>query len=199
MVSGSRIVDLHDTANAAGHNVSLRAPDPRTRLEELVIRQHTANFELWHEEDRARDPHAADSVTAEVKHSIDRLNQQRNDLMEQIDLDLVDETAQNESATLHSETPGMMIDRLSILSLKIFHSREESLRSNASDSHHERNATRLAVLREQRADLAKALDELWEDVVAGKRRFKLYKQMKMYNDPTLNPVLYSRMEPARKG
>jgi hypothetical protein len=99
---------------------------------------------------------------------------------------------QNPGAPLHSETPGMMIDRLSILALKIYHTREEAQRETASEVHRARNAARLTVLEEQRRDLAECLNDLWNEVTAGTRRFKLYRQMKMYNDPELNPMVYGR-------
>ena len=99
---------------------------------------------------------------------------------------------QNAEAPLHSETPGLMIDRLSILALKIYHTREEANRTTATQSHRQRNANRLALLEEQREDLAGCLDVLWEQVLKGQRRFKLYRQMKMYNDPELNPAMYGR-------
>jgi hypothetical protein len=159
----------------------------------LAISQHRANFDLWHEEDKARDPHATDAEIAAVKHAIDRLNQQRNDLVEKMDNSLLALAGeQNPEAPLHSETPGMMIDRLSILALKIYHTREETLRETATEAHRSRNTARLAVLEEQRRDLAGCLDALWAEVTAGTRRFKLYRQMKMYNDPELNPMVYGR-------
>ncbi|MBN9616353.1 MAG: hypothetical protein BGO25_18670 [Acidobacteriales bacterium 59-55] len=162
-------------------------------LMELAISQHRANFDLWHEEDKARDSHATDAEIAAVKHAIDRLNQQRNDLVERMDESLLALAGeQNAKAPLHSETPGMMIDRLSILALKIYHTREETQRQTATDAHRARNAARLAVLEEQRRDLAGCLDALWAEVIAGTRRFKLYRQMKMYNDPELNPVMYGK-------
>ena len=165
-------------------------PVAESELDELVIGQHRANFDLWHEEDEARDPQASPEKIAAVKRSIDRLNQRRNDLMERIDQKLLQEAGeQRAQAPLHSETPGMMIDRLSILELKRFHTEEEVARG-ANDEHVERNQQRLAVLKEQRDDLRDALDALWADVMSGRRRFKLYLQMKMYNDPALNPVLY---------
>ncbi len=153
--------------------------------------QHRANFDLWHEEDKAREPGASDTEIATVKHAIDRLNQQRNDLVEKLDtllLELAGE--QSISAPLHSETPGLMIDRLSILALKIYHTGEETRRESATEAHRQKNETRLAVLNEQRNDLAGCLDALWAEALAGTRRFKLYRQMKMYNDPELNPVMY---------
>jgi len=99
---------------------------------------------------------------------------------------------QNESAPLHSETPGLIVDRLSILGLKVFHTAQEARRESASEEHRERNRARLEVLLQQRNDLARCLDELWEQIVAGDRRFRLYRQMKMYNDPELNPAVYRK-------
>ncbi len=99
----------------------------------------------------------------------------------------------NPLAPLHSETPGLIVDRMSILSLKIYHTGEEARRETATEAHRRRNQDRLAVLEEQRSDLAGCLDVLWRQIVAGERRFKLYRQMKMYNDPELNPVLYRRV------
>ncbi len=166
---------------------------PADDLGSLILAQHRANFDLWHEEDDARSPDASDARIAEVKHAIDRLNQQRNDLVEQIDqLLLTLAGTQNDAAPLHSETPGLIIDRLSILALKIYHTAEEATRASATEAHRERNQQRLAVLEQQRTDLAACLDALWTEVLSGQRRFRLYRQMKMYNDPDLNPVLYSR-------
>jgi hypothetical protein len=157
----------------------------------LAVAQHRANFDLWHEEDKARDPGASDAEITSVKHAIDRLNQQRNDLVEKMDGMLLTEAGeQNAAAPLNSETPGLIIDRLSILALRIFHTREEAQRESATEAHRQKNAARLAVLEEQRSDLAGCLDALWAEVQARTRRFKLYRQMKMYNDPELNPVLY---------
>ena len=127
-----------------------------------------------------------------MKHNIDALNQTRNDLVEILDRSLLEAAgAQNPAAPLHSETPGLIIDRLSILALKIYHTAEEAHRASASEVHHQKNTSRLALLEEQRTDLAACLDALWAEVLAGKRRFKLYRQMKMYNDPELNPMMYA--------
>lgn len=191
MLDAAHIVHLHDQANASWHDPSLPDPTPDTPWDALILDQHRANFDLWHHEDAARDRGASDHDITEHKHTIDTLNQRRNDLGEQIDLLLLTSIPpQNESAPLHSETPGMIIDRLSILSLKHFHTAEEAVRPDAGPEHHERNRNRLAVLDAQRGDLAGCLDELWLDIQNGRRRFKLYRQLKMYNDPTLNPVLY---------
>ncbi len=171
-----------------------------SRLEGLALDQHRANFDLWHCEDAARDPQAQDTTIAEVKRRIDALNQRRNDLMERLDTLLLAAVTQRDDVPLHSESPGLIIDRLSILSLKLYHTAEEAHRGDASEEHRARNRARLQVLEEQRSDLAGCLEDLWREVNAERRRFKLYRQMKMYNDPTLNPVLYSASQPpsARK-
>jgi hypothetical protein len=157
----------------------------------LAMAHHRANFDLWHEEDKARAPEVTDAEIARVKRAIDLLNQRRNDLVEKMDVWLMERLDQNEAAPLHSETPGLMIDRLSILALKIYHTHEETLRASATEAHRVRNKERLILLEEQRGDLASCLDSLWAEVLGGTRRFKLYKQMKMYNDPELNPAVYT--------
>jgi hypothetical protein len=169
----------------------------------LVARQHHANFDLWHIEDEARAPGASDAELAAVKRRIDLTNQLRNDLVENLDRRLMAwlnaRGLPNPAAPLHSETPGLIIDRLSILSLRIYHMREEAERRHAPEGHSERNHERLAVLEKQRRDLAGCLVDLWREIESGARRFELYKQMKMYNDPTLNPAIYSKggTEPAQ--
>jgi hypothetical protein len=196
-LSASDITTLHDRLvtlwHEDDHAESGVGVDP---ILNRVARQHRANFELWHIEDEARRPGASDAELAEVKRRIDATNQRRNDAVEDLDRALLEDlAAQNlpaPGAVLHSETPGLMIDRLSILSLKIYHTREESCRENAPAGHAERNCERLVILEEQRSDLAHCLDTLWSDILAGKRRFKLYRQMKMYNDPSLNPAIYGK-------
>ncbi len=191
MLNTSAIPLLHDQATTQWHDPSEPLLEAATQLETLILEQHRANFDLWHREDEARAPLTDGAAMIEIKHAIDSLNQQRNDLVERIDVALLEAVpAQPMSAPLHSETPGLMIDRLSILALKIFHTTEETHRADASPEHHQRNRDRLALLYEQRNDLASCLTVLWTEVLAGRRRFKLYRQLKMYNDPALNPVLY---------
>jgi hypothetical protein len=198
MLDALLITQMQDDMTLALHETEL---DPRTELSmeasadglmAIAMAQHRANFDLWHEEDKARDPNATDADIAKVKHAIDALNQRRNDLVEKMDLWLMEKLEQNAEAPLHSETPGLIIDRLSILALKIYHTEEEAHRATATESHRQRNAERLALLAEQRGDLAGCLDDLWTKVLEGKRRFKLYRQLKMYNDPELNPAVYGR-------
>lgn len=193
MLDAPQIVGLQATATVVWHGSNALHPQPASELESLVLQQHRANFDLWHQEDAARDPLASNARIAEVKRSIDDLNQRRNDLIERIDALLLAEVEQNALAPLHSETPGLIIDRLSILSLKIFHTREETERDDAGEEHKARNRMRLALLNEQHRDLTHCLGQLWAEAKAGQRRFKLYRQLKMYNDATLNPVLYRHL------
>jgi len=200
MLDPSHIVRLQDQATADWHTdpAPLAAPNPES-LDSLLLAHHRANFDLWHEEDKAREPGASDARIAQVKHNIDVLNQRRNDLVESIDRILLEAAgSQNGSAALNSESPGLMIDRLSVLALKLYHTEEEARRTSATEAHREKNRARMALLREQRTDLAACLDDLWKQVHSGTRRFKLYRQMKMYNDPELNPAIYSHSTPGKQ-
>ncbi len=198
MISAEQIVNLQDLETRALHHVA-EAAQPQSESDWLaaVRRQHQANFELWHIEDEARTPGATDAELAGVKRRVDRTNQRRNDLAEQLDRALLawlePMGLPNGAAELNSESPGLMIDRLSILALKIYHTREEAERANAPQGHAARNLERLAILEEQRADLAACLDALWRETLVGTRRFKLYRQLKMYNDPSLNPAIYREL------
>jgi hypothetical protein len=194
MLDGLLITRMQDEMTAALHESSdeLAIEAGADGLMAIAMAQHRTNFELWHEEDKARVPGVADAEIVRVKRAIDGLNQKRNDLVEKMDLWLMERLEQDTVAPLHSETPGLMIDRLSILALKIYHTREETQRGSATEAHRLRNVERLALLEEQRGDLAGCLDALWAEVLKGTRRFKLYRQMKMYNDPELNPAVYSQ-------
>jgi hypothetical protein len=168
----------------------------------LVCRQHEQNYRLWHQEDIARSKDVADAELAEVKRRIDKLNQQRNDLIEQLDDALIDQLRQNNiaplpSAKLNTETPGSAVDRLSILSLRIFHMHEQADRDDATEEHRKKVKLKLEVLYQQHRDLSQSLSELLADIFAGRKLLKVYRQMKMYNDPTMNPYLYqSKNAPA---
>ncbi len=197
MLSAPEIVTLHDEKTRDWHH---QPPNPAELTAEgwlaSVTRHHHANFELWHIEDEARAPGATDAQLASVKRRIDATNQRRNDLAEALDHFLFNwlesRGLPRESAPLHSESPGLMIDRLSILSLKMYHTRAEANRPDAPEGHARRNRQRLAILEEQRTDLAGCLDALWRETLAGARRFKIYRQLKMYNDPQLNPAIYRK-------
>jgi hypothetical protein len=168
-----------------------------------VARHHRANFDLWHIEDEARVPNATDTEIAHVKRRVDETNQIRNDLTEELDRRLLNwlegKNLPKPLAPLNSESPGLIIDRLSILALKIYHTREEASRPGGPPGHAERNRDRLVILEQQRIDLAGCLDVLWRETLAGKRRFKLYRQLKMYNDPSLNPSIYGKFPHGRRG
>jgi hypothetical protein len=194
LVDARAIVHLQDARVRLWHE-SPPEPAGDGSLAALIEAQHAANFTLWHAEDEARRSSADDAAIAAVKRQIDRVNQVRNDTTEQIDARLLAslrEAGMAPRGEQHSETPGMMIDRLSILSLKLFHTREELDRPGAPAGHRDRNADRSATLQEQREDLACCLERLWAQVCAGERCFKQYRQLKMYNDPELNPVLYGK-------
>ena len=163
----------------------------------LVSTQHQVNFELWHQEDLARDPDALDSIISNVKRVIDVLNQRRNDLIEQMDQFLLniinaENVEINAETELNSETPGSIIDRLSINALKIYHMDEEIQRGEVTAEHRKKCKAKLSVLKEQRNDLEKCLTKLLVDLSRGEKRLKVYQQMKMYNDESLNPVIYRK-------
>jgi hypothetical protein len=163
----------------------------------LVCQQHQYNYLLWHEEDVARSPDVTDARIAMVKRAIDGYNQQRNDFIERLDEALIELLADagarpGPKATLNTETPGSAIDRLSIMSLRIYHLEEQLDRSDVDQTHVDRVTQRLQRCRLQHADLSQSLAELLTDLAAGRKLLKVYRQMKMYNDPTLNPYLYRR-------
>jgi hypothetical protein len=183
------------------------ADTPRTvsrtpGLDRAIGEEHLVNIQLWHEEDEARRPNVDDHVVAATKRRIDVLNQQRNDLIERIDALLLDFLAGSDlprtTAPLHSETPGAIIDRLSVLALKVYHMREETDRSGAPNAHRQLCQQRLEVLEQQRDDLAGCLDALATDLAAGNKRFQRYRQFKMYNDPEMNPAIRSAIPRERE-
>lgn len=157
----------------------------------LVQENHLRNFQLWHEEDIARRDDLGSERVHQAKRAIDRFNQERNNFIEEMDKMLVAALQPAESGLpRNSETPGMIIDRLSILALKEYHMREETLRPDASESHRANCGEKLARIIRQREDLIQSLGELLDDVAARRRTFAVYYQFKMYNDPALNPQLY---------
>lgn len=149
----------------------------------------------WHFEDIIRDPNIDPAAALVLKRRIDKSNQDRTDLVERIDsyfLTLYAAVKAAPDATINTESPAWAIDRLSILALKIYHMREESVRADADEAHRSRCAAKLAVLLEQQKDLSSAIDTLLDDIAAGRKYMKVYKQMKMYNDTDTNPVLYGK-------
>lgn len=149
----------------------------------------------WHFEDIIRDPNIDPAEALILKRRIDRSNQDRTDLVEQIDTyfrQKYSEIKPLEEARLNTESPAWAIDRLSILALKIYHMAEQAARNDASEEHLAKCAQKLEVLKEQQVDLSTAIDQLLEDIETGRKYMKVYRQMKMYNDPATNPVLYSK-------
>lgn len=168
-------------------------------LRNLVLAQHLINFRQWHIEDVARRKDVDAAVIAQCKYDIDVSNQKRTDAFELVDEYLVNRLrrfipsgTEGERVRHNTESLGMVVDRLSILALKIFHMEEQTLRDDAAESHRESCAVKLAVLREQHGDLVRSLLDLVDDFCAGRKRPKAYYQFKMYNDPALNPELYGK-------
>ena len=149
----------------------------------------------WHFEDIIRDPQIDPVEALALKRRIDKSNQDRTDLVERIDSYFLQQYAEVKplpDAVINTESPAWAIDRLSILALKIYHMQQEVSRHDASPEHIERCRAKLRVLLEQRTDLSSAIDQLLSDIEQGRRYMKVYRQMKMYNDPSLNPVLYNQ-------
>ena len=171
--------------------------DKENPLLYLILMEHLMNYKLWHTEDIARRKDVSASVIAECKYTIDKYNQQRNDYMEQIDIYcteyLLSILGESEESAKHynSETIGMIVDRLSILALKIYHMQEESERKTATLEHREMCLTKLMSLKKQREQLIQSLLYLLKEYEQGIKYPFIYFQHKMYNNPNLNPQLYS--------
>ncbi|MBW8684197.1 DUF4254 domain-containing protein [Chitinophaga rhizophila] len=179
---------VHNSVHQPIHN-----PYEKTAFEHLLYLKNWIDTVQWHLEDIIRDPLIDPVKALEIKRWIDRSNQERTDVVEYIDgyfLDKYKDTPAAAGATINTESPAWAIDRLSILALKIFHMREEATRADATPEHREACQRKLDILLEQRQDLGSAISQLLEDIAAGRKYMKVYKQMKMYNDPSLNPVLY---------
>jgi len=193
MIDITTITQLHHEMVVSWHLREVH--NPYSEFLAAVCEQHKFNFLLWHEEDIARSPDVTDREISKVKRSIDRFNQQRNDWIERLDdylLKVLSDTGvvSSSPSKLNTETPGSVIDRLSILSLRIYHMEEQAQRGDAGDAHREKAVEKLRVMRQQHADLANSLQELVDDIEHGRKQLKVYHQFKMYNDPTLNPYLY---------
>jgi hypothetical protein len=189
----AEITTLHADAVARWHQQPI--DNPYTGFLGLVCRQLSFNYLLWHEEDIARSKDVPDATIAQVKRAIDGYNQQRNDAIEQLDDWLTEELSRRgvvarPGATQNTETAGSTIDRLAILALRIYHLREQADRPDATADHRASVGRKLAIALAQHKDLATAAQELLTDIFAGRKQHKTYRQLKMYNDPTLNPYLY---------
>ncbi|NSL53776.1 DUF4254 domain-containing protein [Uliginosibacterium sp. IMCC34675] len=191
LIDSAEIIAFHDACVA---NRCWAKSEPARFAEGLwqfLELNHRFNNLLWDEEDLARRKDVADSEIAANKRAIDGYNQKRNDAIERMDEVFLSALPPAVTGSrLNSETAGSMIDRISILGLKIFHMGEQTRRSDASVEHVATCQAKLERLREQRADLAACLEQLLADCAAGRAHYKVYRQFKMYNDPTLNPYLY---------
>lgn len=175
----------------------IRNPYPAPGIEADLYLKNWIDTVQWHLEDIVRDPEIDPIRALQIKRRIDRSNQERTDLVERIDnyfLTLYKDVQPAADATINTESPAWAVDRLSILALKIYHMRQEVDRTDVDEAHREACRRKLAVLLEQRADLSLALNQLLADIAAGRKYMKVYRQMKMYNDPSLNPVLYGKKE-----
>lgn len=195
MILSKDVLKLHDETVARWHSEPIS--NPYEDALHLVCKQHTFNFQLWHEEDIARSREVSDAKIAEVKRNIDGFNQQRNDHIEKLDdwitgWLLAEGFTSAEDAPINSETPGSIIDRMSIASLRIYHLIEQTERTDVDKEHLASVQQKIARCYEQRADLATALTQLLADIQGGRKQHKTYRQFKMYNDPTLNPYLYAK-------
>lgn len=171
---------------------SFSNPYPKDKIEHLLYRKNWIDTVQWHYEDIIRDPQIEPNAALDLKRKIDASNQDRTDLVEYIDSYFLKKYQSVEvlkGATINTESPAWAIDRLSILALKIYHMQEEVNREDATPEHIEKCQTKLNVLLEQKKDLSQAIDQLLGDIEAGRKFMKVYKQMKMYNDDELNPVL----------
>ncbi len=165
---------------------------PQTFEHLLYLKNHIDTVQ-WHLEDIVRDPNIDPQEGIALKRRIDKSNQERTDLVEKIDdhfLYQFKEVQTLHDAKVNTESPAWAIDRLSILALKIWHMQEEVNRQEATEEHRMKCSNKLNILLEQQVDLSTSIDELLTDIEAGKKKMKVYRQMKMYNDPSLNPVLY---------
>ena len=186
------IDDYHlvDDVDLCVHN-----PYAEGSVEHLLYRKNMIDTVQWHLEDLVRDPDIDPVAALALKRRIDKSNQERTDLVEWLDsyfLDKYKDVAVLPGATINTESPAWAVDRLSILALKIYHMREQTQRSDASAEHKAKQQARLDVLLTQHDDLATAIDQLLDDIAAGRKYMKVYRQMKLYNDPATNPVFYQK-------
>lgn len=184
------IADYHKFDNV---NQPVSNPFPKEKIEHLLYMKNWINTVQWHFEDIIRDPNIDPAAALTLKRRIDASNQERTDMVEYIDsyfLQKYSHVKVKDTAKINSESPAWAIDRLSILALKIHHMHEEATRNEASQEHRDKCQAKLNILLEQRTDLSTAIDDLLSDIESGDKFMKVYKQMKMYNDDDLNPVLY---------
>ena len=185
------INDYHVKDNV---DTQINNPYDRDSIENRLYLKCWIDTVQWHLEDIIRDPHIDPVEALNLKRRIDRSNQDRTDLVEQIDSYfrmIYNDVKPLADATINTESPAWAVDRLSILALKIYHMKEQVDRSDASDEHIDKCQKKLNVLLEPQVDLGTAIDQLLDDIKAGRKYMKVYRQMKMYNDPSTNPILYA--------
>lgn len=188
------IEDYHLTDNV---EATIKNPFPDGSLEQLLYAKNWIDTVQWHMEDIIRDEDIDPTEALTLKRKIDSSNQKRTDLVEFIDswfLDKYKNISPREDAKINSETPAWAVDRLSILALKIYHMNLEAQRESASEDHRKKCTDKLNVLLEQQKDLSEAIEQLLFDIENGQIKMKVYKQMKMYNDQSLNPILYQNVK-----
>ena len=186
------IRDYHVTDSV---DTPINNPYDRDSIENRLYLKCWIDTVQWHYEDLIRDPHILPEDGMALKRRIDHSNQDRTDLVEQIDSyfrQLYSDVNVLPNATINTESPAWAVDRLSILALKIYHMQEQVERKDASTEHIKKCESKLSILLEQQKDLSTAIDQLLEDIKEGKKYMKVYRQMKMYNDPSTNPVLYQK-------
>jgi hypothetical protein len=186
------ILDYHQKNNV---DTEIQNPYPEKSIEYYLYLKNWIDTVQWHLEDIIRDPDIDAVKALEIKRRIDLSNQERTDLVELIDSYFYEKYQSvicSETATFNTESPAWAIDRLSILALKIYHMQQETLREDVNEEHRNACRKKLAVLLAQQQDLSLAIDQLLADIESGEKYMKVYKQMKMYNDPNLNPVLYGK-------
>mgnify|MGYP002623011744 CR=1 FL=1 len=186
------ISDYHLTDNV---DAPMRNPYERESIEYKLYLKCWIDTVQWHLEDIIRDPHINPSDALDLKRRIDRSNQDRTDLVEEIDSyfrTLYSSVVPQPAARLNTESPAWAVDRLSILALKIYHMQEQTARQDCTEAHRQKCQAKLDVLLEQQEDLSLAIDQLLEDISEGTKYMKVYRQMKMYNDPSTNPILYQK-------
>lgn len=184
--------DYHVTDSV---DAEMKNPYELKSIEYYLYLKNWIDTVQWHFEDIIRDPNIEPVSALTLKRRIDKSNQDRTDLVELVDsyfLDKYKDVTILPDATINTESPAWAVDRLSILALKIYHMQQEVDRTDTTKEHHDQCAAKLAVLLQQREDLSTAIDQLLGDIEAGRKYMKVYKQMKMYNDPALNPVLYAK-------
>ncbi len=176
-------------------NQDMSSPFDKGSIEDLLFTKNWIDTVQWHYEDLIRDPDIEPNAALALKRQIDASNQNRTDLVEYLDayfLELYKSVEIDENASINTESPAWAFDRLSILALKIFHMQEEASREDASEDHLKACKQKLDILLEQKEDLSAAIEQLLNDISQGKKYMKVYKQMKMYNDDELNPVLRAK-------